>query len=141
MRAISKAILVAPVPVVVYVGPSGARAASAGTYILYASHVAAMVPATNIGAATPIPMGPGMLSDSKRENENSDDGSGTEDDALAQSPGREEMVGASAWVLESFTIVGRVHAHGEAWQAHSAVPLSAGQQICITDLNGLTLKE
>ena len=54
--------------------------------------------------------------------------------------GREEMVGASAWVLESFTTVGRVHAHGETWQAHSSVPLSAGQHVCITDLNGLTLE-
>ncbi len=116
MRAIIKDILASKVPVATFVTPSGARAASAGTYILYASHVAAMSPATNLGAATPIAIGglPGSKEPQRPEQEpqrgpekNAERAKDTERDWMSETSGRKSVFDAAAYIRGLAQLRGR----------------------------------
>ncbi len=98
MRAIIRAILASPVPVAAYVAPSGARAASAGTYIAYAAAIAAMAPGTNLGAATPVALGAPFLSGTPPGKNNPADAESRKilNDAIAYIRGLAELNGRNA---------------------------------------------
>lgn len=107
MRSIIKRILSSDIPIVGYVHPKGARAASAGTYILYATHIAAMSPATNLGAATPVQIGlPQTPSDPDTQNKEANTTSAMErkiiNDATAYIEGLAELRGRNReWASEA----------------------------------------
>ena len=101
MRTIIKVIESSPVPVIVFVYPVGARAASAGTFILMSSHIAAMAPGTSVGAAHPVMLGGGQMDETMKKKVENDAVSYIK--ALARKHGRNEQWAEKA-VRESATL-------------------------------------
>ncbi|HSN40340.1 MAG TPA: nodulation protein NfeD [Burkholderiales bacterium] len=136
MRKIIKEILASPVPVAAFVAPGGARAASAGTYILYASHIAAMAPATNLGAATPVAIGimPGGETDKdepreqKRNGKNNSTGkrSGEAQTAPKSTLTQKQIHDAAAYIRSLAQLRGRNAEWGER-AVREAASLSAAE--------------
>jgi membrane-bound serine protease (ClpP class) len=106
MRQIISAILASPVPVATYVAPGGARAASAGTYIAYASAIAAMAPGTNIGAATPVQLGGPMMPGGSAEKKPADKTTDKPNDS-ADTETRKIVNDAVAYIKSLAAISGR----------------------------------
>ncbi len=108
MHDIIRDILASPVPVVTYVAPSGARAASAGTYILYASQLAAMAPGTNVGAATPVQIGGGSpFGGSPDKDGKEDEGKNGEAQPSADASERKAVNDAVAYIRSLAELHGR----------------------------------
>ncbi|MEN3292244.1 MAG: hypothetical protein V7642_1497 [Burkholderiales bacterium] len=130
MRTIIKAILSSPVPVATYVAPGGARAASAGTYILYASHIAAMAPGTNLGAATPVQLGApsGLEPDKKRDGKNEKDDKAAAETPTQQPMTRKQVNDAAAYMRGLAQMRGRNAEWGEQ-AVREAVSLPADEAL------------
>src|SRR5579872_3214398 len=128
MRRIISAILASPVPVATYVAPNGARAASAGTYIAYASAIAAMAPGTNIGAATPVQLGgnPLLPSDQKQPKETKQQDGKTGEPADTET--RKIVNDAVAYIRSLAALNGR-NAQWAADAVRSAASLTASEAL------------
>ena len=130
MRQIISAILASPVPVVTYIAPNGARAASAGTYIAYASAIAAMAPGTNIGAATPVQFGgnPLLPADQKQQGEQKPQDGKPSEPADAET--RKVVNDAVAYIRSLAALNGR-NADWAAEAVRSAASLPAAEALSL----------
>ena len=133
MREVIKAILTAPLPVASFVAPGGARAASAGTYILYASHVAAMAPGTNVGAATPVQVGIGPDPAGQKPPAGKDGAS--KEDSSAASMARKQVNDAAAYIRGLAQMRGRNADWGERSVRESlSLPADEALKLNVIDL-------
>src|SRR3989454_4078145 len=130
MREIIKDILASPVPVATFVAPGGARAASAGTYILYASHIAAMAPATNLGAATPVAIGApgGGKGEDDKPDAKGDKTGKSEGGGASSTMTRKQVNDAAAYIRGLAQMRGR-NAEWAEKAVREAVSLSAGEAL------------
>jgi membrane-bound serine protease (ClpP class) len=132
MRAIIRAILSSPIPVATYVAPAGARAASAGTYITYASAIAAMAPGTNLGAATPVQLGGLPGSTPKSGGRNPQNGGGAGKDKSAPQPADTEtrkMTNDAAAYIRSLAELNHRNADWAEQAVREAASLPASQAL------------
>jgi membrane-bound serine protease (ClpP class) len=141
MRGIVKNITNSVVPVASFVAPTGARAASAGTYILYASHIAAMSPGTNLGAATPVQIG--GITAPARTNKEQDKDKATDDDKQSEPP-----VAAADDAMKTKLVndavayirgLAQLHGRNEAWAEKSvregaSLPASDALEMNVIDI-------
>lgn len=135
MRAIIKKILASTIPVIAYVAPGGARAASAGTYILYAAHVAAMAPGTNLGAATPVQIiGPGTFGGDDEERDKK--GEQNKAKPVVKDPMQHKMVNDAVAYLQSLAkLRGRNTAWAErAVREAASLPAEEALRLHVIDL-------
>ena len=131
MRDMIQGILAAKVPVVTFVAPSGARAASAGTFIMYASHIAAMAPGTNLGAATPVPIGGSPPVDDKDKAKDKDKAGNKDAEstpASGSAPDRKAVNDAVAYIRSLADLRGRDVEFAEA-AVREAASLPAQQAL------------
>ena len=131
MRGIIKSITNSPVPVASYVAPTGARAASAGTYILYASHIAAMAPGTNVGAATPVKIG-GVSPPGSKEKDKQD----KPDDTPAEDASKQKIINDAVAYLRSLAEMrGRNQEWAEkAVREAASIPANEALQLGVIDI-------
>ena len=131
MRGIIKSITNSALPVASYVAPSGARAASAGTYILYASHIAVMAPGTNVGAATPVKIGGGSAPGSKKKDKQDKPA----DDTVADA-GKQKIINDAVAYLRSLAeLRGRNQEWAEkAVREADSIPASEALQLGVIDI-------
>jgi len=145
MRDIIKSITTTSVPVVTFVAPSGSRAASAGTYILYASHVAAMAPGTNLGAATPVQLGglPGIGGTPEGKGSEDDGAEGTDAIPVPKDAKTRKLINdAVAYIRSLASMRGRNADWGErAVREGASLPAEEALTLGVIDLMASDLSE